>query len=160
MCGPDGAVEWSGRARARVRGGTNSQLRNAVLQYAVTDFEGGPAALVGFPPGRQFILLGQSVDPLGVKTWAGLELARVMPPLSNTSSSSPPLGWTPRARFVELFLVDDGGAFDPVKHCQGTRVFAEHIEPGANRVPLSPAAGSPRFCMARKTRRRHPCRRP
>lgn len=154
VCAPDGSVDWAGAARARVRGGTNSQKRNVVLQYALTDFAAGgdgaatsnngthkgAAALAGMPPGKQFILLGQSVDPLGVKAWAGLELARVMPALeANTSSTtSPPLGWTPRAKFVELFMIDDGAPFSPSSHYLGTRVLAEHIEPGANRVPLGP----------------------
>lgn len=162
-CTPDGALDFSGPARARVRGGTNTQRFNRILAYAITDFGGrgaglkkaakkggggggagdggapaprGSAALLGMPSGRHFILLGQQNDTFGVKGWAGLELARAMPALEG-GDGAPPLRWTPRARHVELFLVDGAhGAMLSRADYRGVYLLSEHIEPGPERVRL------------------------
>ena len=60
-----------------------------------------------------------------------------MPPLPN--ATAPPLGWTPLTRHVELYLVAGGvnATLTPAAY-QGVRLLAQHIEPGRDRVPLTP----------------------
>ena len=87
VCRADGSVDWSGRVRVRVRGGTNTQRYNKILSYAITDIKnekktkgdrdggggkkGDAPVILGMPAARQMILLGQQNDTLGVKTWTG-----------------------------------------------------------------------------------------
>ena len=61
-----------------------------------------------------------------------------MPPLAN--ASTPPLGWTPLARHVELFLTDSGRPLTKENY-QGARLLTQHIEPGRDRVPLGGSGG-------------------
>ena len=137
---------------ARVRGGVNTQRYNSIKQFAIlvpglkkekflkgadgdnkSEAVSSPSpsssTFVGLPRGKHFVLIGQVNDTFSLKYWTGLELAARM-----AAATKPPSDAlvVPRARHVELFVVDDGKPLSfgpPSGHYRGVYLLTQHIDP-------------------------------
>ena len=104
------------------------------------------SSFVGLPRGKQFVLIGQVNDTFSLKYWTGLELARKMAASSSAGKNPGDALPVPRARQVELFVVDDGRplAFgsspSPSQHYRGVYLLAQHIDPAL--IPGMAAGGN------------------
>jgi len=107
----------------RIRGGTNSQQRNNIFQYAIK-FD-AKNWFLGMPKSKQWILYAEQLDPLGLHEYFGFEVARA------TGE------YTPRTQYCEVFIIDDGLPLNTKSHYRGVYVAMETIRREADRVNIA-----------------------
>ena len=128
-----GPATLSGRVGLRIRGESSRSFPQN--SYAVefrrpdTDVD-MDVALLGFPAEADFALVGA----------ATLDRSLIRNALAYALSND--IGrWAPRTRFVEVFVVEGGGALAPMDY-KGILSFTEKIKRGKNRVAIDSLAAT------------------
>ncbi|KAL3138924.1 hypothetical protein ABBQ32_005741 [Trebouxia sp. C0010 RCD-2024] len=114
---------YSGPGRVRLRGGNNSALRDTIRQYYIKLPQSEP--LGGLPENKNWVFRGPQNDTLGLHEYLAMNL-------------SGELGWwSPRTKYGELFLIEDGQPIDTSMDYRGITVLEEHVDQNKNRLNIA-----------------------